>query len=207
MKEQFLEKNLRPSKLRVIGIADKIISEYQGAGYRLTLRQLFYQLVSQNIIHNSERAYKNLGEATSDGRLVGMLDWDAIEDRIRKPVIPPQFDDLKDLVDVALRSYRLDRWAGQAYYIELWVEKDAIAGVLAPMANQYHVTLMVNRGYSSQSAMYDSGRKRFTAAAGRGQECILLYLGDHDPSGEDMCATSTLGSGCFAPRSGCTRSR
>jgi hypothetical protein len=89
------------------------------------------------------------------------------------------------LVEVALRSYRLPRWAGQQFYAELWVEKDALAGVLSPLGDQFAVTVMVNRGYSSQSAMYESAN-RFREAEDRGKLCILYYLGDHDPSGGDM---------------------
>lgn len=184
-REAFIKKNIGPTRLALIGIANEIVSDYQAQGYRLTLRQLFYQMVSRTIIPNTERAYKNLGDTISDGRLVGMLDWNAIEDRIRVPRVPQQFDSLSDLVDAALQAYRLLRWEGQKHYVELWVEKDALAGVLAPLASQYHVTLMVNRGYSSQSAMYESA-DRFKQATDQEKDCVLLYLGDHDPSGEDM---------------------
>lgn len=87
-------------------------------------------------------------------------------------------------------TYRLPRWKGQDKYVELWVEKDAISGVLAPMASQYHVTLMVNRGYSSQSAMHEAAQRFIAKETEAGRETdrqgILLYIGDHDPSGEDM---------------------
>jgi len=56
--------------------------------------------------------------------------------------------------------------------------------VLWPLASRFHVTLMVNRGYSSQSAMFESAM-RFRQHANE-QRLFLLYLGDHDPSGEDM---------------------
>lgn len=180
-RENFKEINFRPKSLAMITLCNEIIVGYQGL--RLTLRQLYYQLVIRNAITNQERSYKALGGLVSDARLAGLIDWDAIEDRVRVPRIPQEFANLKDLVDVALQSYRLPRWAGQEKYVELWVEKDALSGVLAPMARRFHVTMMVNRGYSSQSAMYESSR-RFDEH--RDQECVLLYLGDHDPSGEDM---------------------
>lgn len=69
--------------------------------------------------------------------------------------------------------------------MELWVDKDALAGVLAPIATDRHITLMVNRGYSSQSAMYEAS-ERFAGVAADGREATVLYLGDLDPSGEDM---------------------
>ncbi len=203
----------------------EIVDRYQAQGLKLTLRQLYYQLVSANVIRNEERQYKRLSGLLSDARLMGRVDWEAIEDRIRVPRVPQEFKDLNELVDTALGAYRLDRWNGQKNYVELWVEKDALAGILAPIAREYHVTMMVNRGYSSQSAMYDAAKRFLKACHGEelpyktgaelcnGQETqdnvlaelkkihvldqnaladppprkpILLYLGDHDPSGEDM---------------------
>lgn len=166
--------------------ANQIVTEYQEGGYRLTLRQLYYQFVSRNWLTNTERSYKNLGTCISDARLAGLLDWSAIEDRVRVPRSAAEWDDIEDLVEAAIHSYRLPRWKGQDKYVELWVEKDALAGVLEPISREYHVTLMVNRGYSSQSAMYESA-VRFKGARNTGKdELHLLYLGDHDPSGEDM---------------------
>lgn len=184
-KSRFKSFNFRDDKLQTIAQANEIIAEYLAAGYRLTLRQLYYQFVSRNLIPNKERSYKNLGNAISDGRLAGMIDWDAIEDRVRVPDIPSQWEDIEALVDTAIRAYRLPRWEGQENYIELWVEKDALAGVLSPLASKYHVTLMVNRGYSSQSAMFESGM-RFRRNGKLHDNCTMLYLGDLDPSGEDM---------------------
>ena len=183
MKQAFIDKQFRADSAALIEVCNQIIDRYLEQHMRLTLRQLYYQLVTENIIPNREQSYKRLGKLLSDGRLTGLVDWDAIEDRVRIPRIPTEFSSLKDLVDAALYSYRLPRWDGQEYYIELWVEKDALSGVLAPLAREYHVTLSVNRGYSSQSAMYEAAQ-RFLQH--QDQQCVLLYLGDHDPSGEDM---------------------
>ncbi|MCJ7747899.1 MAG: hypothetical protein MUP27_09150 [Desulfobacterales bacterium] len=204
MKEMFKEKNFRGEANDLIVLCDEIISEYLGQGLRLTLRQLYYQFVSRdsfpenrkwswdgarwvrdpNGTKNAEPNYKWLGTVLSEARLAGLLDWEAIEDRIRVPSIPSEWKNLRDIIDSVLYSYRLPRWEGQPYYIELWVEKDALAGILRPLTNQYHVTMMVNRGYSSQSAMYEAS-KRFLKYAGE-RELILFYLCDFDPSGEDM---------------------
>lgn len=184
MKRAFLEKAFRAEKLATITKANEIIENYQAQGYRLTLRQLYYQFVSQDLIPNSERSYKNLGQAINEGRLAGLIDWDAIEDRVRVPKIPSDWDNIEELVETAVNSYRLPRWKGQSNYCELWVEKDALAGVLEPIANEYHITLMVNRGYSSQSAMYAASRRFKVQSHDKAKH--LFYLGDHDPSGEDM---------------------
>jgi hypothetical protein len=184
MKQCFVPKNFGADRKATIDTANSIIATYQAQGYRLTLRQLYYQFVSKDLIQNTERSYKNLGATISDGRLAGLIDWDAIEDRVRVPKVPLEFSSVEHLVNSATSWYRLPRWDGQENYVELWVEKDALAGVLQPIAHEFHVTLMVNRGYSSQSAMFESAR-RFQGS-GHGMAKHLLYLGDHDPSGEDM---------------------
>lgn len=181
MKQIFRPTNFREGSLWLIAHCERIIKRYMVAGLRLTLRQLYYQLVTVNAVANSEKSYKHLSSLVSDARLAGLLDWDAIEDRVRKPIQPPEFGSLEDLIESAIYSYRLPRWEGQRYYVELWVEKDALAGVLAPLALQFHVVLMVNRGYSSQSAMFESAKR-----LAQQEKPIILYLGDHDPSGEDM---------------------
>ncbi len=179
---RFKSIDLKAPSLTRVAACNTIIDEYLLQGLRLTLRQLYYQLVSRNVIPNVEREYKNLSKLLSDARLTGLVDWNAIEDRVRQPRIPTEFEDLAELVQAALASYRLPRWRGQKTYCELWVEKDALAGVLEPLAREFHVTLMVNRGYSSQSAMFEAAI-RFIRSKLPG---VLFYIGDHDPSGEDM---------------------
>lgn len=185
MREAFTSKPFRSVARERIRIANEIVDRYQGMGLRLTLRQLFYQFVSHYGLANKQKEYKNLGQTISEARLCGLIDWEAIEDRVRVPRAVPDWPSIDQCVDEAAAGFRLDRWEGQENYAELWVEKDALAGVLEPLASEFHVTMMVNRGYSSQSAMYESS-KRFQAR-GRGKKGVhLFYLGDHDPSGEDM---------------------
>lgn len=161
-----------------------IVNEYQEQGLRLTARQLYYQFVSRDYIPNTPQSYKNLTGLLADARYAGLIDWDAIEDRGREASTPPEWDNISNLVDTACRAFRLPRWEGQENYVELWVEKQALAGVLEPLANRYHATLMVNKGYSSASAMFESSQRFIRNADSR--NAVLLYLGDHDPSGEDM---------------------
>lgn len=182
-KQRFKAFNFRADTLAMIARANEVIQIYQQARLRLTCRQLYYQFVTRNWLPNTEKSYRRLLGIVSDGRLAGLIDWNAIEDRGRVPQVKSEFADLEELTDAALNSYRLPRWEGQENYVELWVEKQALAGVLWPLAAEFHVTLMVNKGYSSQSAMYDSAQ-RFLAHKDR--QPVLLYLGDHDPSGEDM---------------------
>jgi hypothetical protein len=172
------------NKQRLVTI-NSIIDEYAAQGYRLTLRQLYYQLVSRDIIPNQQKEYAKLSGVLVKGRMAGIVDWYAIEDRIRKPYIPYSVDGIDDAIKDTIDQYRLDRQDGQEVYIELWVEKDALSGVLRRITEKYHVNLMVNRGYSSCTAMYDASR-RIKTAESDGKEAHIFYLGDHDPSGLDM---------------------
>jgi hypothetical protein len=182
--EKFTEKNFHGASLERIQVANEIVDKYQAMGLRLTLRQLFYQFVSHYDYPNTQKAYKVLGSVINDARLAGLLDWDAIEDRGRQPKSVGEWPSIDVLADDAVRQFRLPRWDGQEHYVELWVEKDALAGVLKPISYEQHVTLMVNKGYSSQSAMYAAAQRFLYKEAD--YHCVLLYLGDHDPSGEDM---------------------
>ncbi len=168
--------------LEKLEVVNGIIEEFQNKGYRLTLRQLYYQLVSRDLIDNKKSEYAKLSTLLVKGRMGGLVDWDAIEDRLRVPKFPYQADDIADAMDDIIYSYRLDRQKGQEKYIELWVEKDALSSVLQPLTKKYHVRLMVNRGYSSCTAMRDAYLRIQSANA----SATILYLGDHDPSGLDM---------------------
>ena len=184
-REAFIDVNFRQASLELLSTANEVIRRYQRQGLRLTLRQLYYQLVSQNVISNTERSYENLGNLLSRGRLAGYVDWDAIEDRIRRPLMITEWSSPEHIMRAVMYGYKLPRWKNQDQYVELWVEKDALAGVLQPITEEYHVTLMVNRGYSSQSAMKEAA-ERLQKAAENGKELVILYIGDMDPSGEDM---------------------
>lgn len=173
--------------LQLVADCNDIIDEL--SEYRLTLRQLYYQLVSRNIIRNTDKSYARLSRVLTNARYAGLVDWDAIEDRVRQPDAAPDWNTVQELVESAIASYRLPRWEGQDTYCELWVEKDALASVLKPLSRKYHVTLMVNRGYSSASAMKASADRFLEAQELSDNEYLelcLFYLGDLDPSGQDM---------------------
>lgn len=178
-------KRFSPENKELLDRVIAIVDEYKQQGYRMTLRQLYYQLVSRNVIENVQGNYQKISDLLKDARMTGLVDWNFIEDRVRTPRIHGEFDGPADLLDAAIASYRRPRWLDQEHYVEVWVEKDALSGVLYPITDAYHVRLLVNRGYSSVSAMHDASL-RFIEAVQHGKKCVLLYLGDHDPSGEDM---------------------
>ncbi len=165
--------------------AVRIIEEYEALGYRLTLRQLYYQLVARDTIPNQQSWYKRLGDIVSEGRLAGFIDWESIVDRGRTPVMPPDWPSPSAILESAARQYRVDRWEGQWSHVEVWCEKDALSSIIQPVCNDLHVRFLANRGYSSSTAMYDAA-SRFRDAIQDGKGPVVIYLGDHDPSGLDM---------------------
>jgi len=185
MKEQFIEHKFNRASLALIEQANGILNDYRRMGYRLSLRQLYYQLVARDIIENSVRSYKRIGNLVSDARLAGLLDWEMIEDRNRETVLPTQWDSPAQIVRAAASQFRVDRWQGQPCHVEVMVEKDALSGILGPVCRDLHVRFTANKGYSSSSAMYEAG-KRIGRAIRYGRNVHVFYLGDHDPSGIDM---------------------
>lgn len=162
-----------------------IVEEYDADGYILTLRQLHYQLVKSNWIVNHDSAYKKLGNILDDCKYAGIVDWDNIEDRGRVPHILYSVDDPEEALNDTVNQYRLDRQKGQTNYVELWTEKDALSGILKRTTEKYHIKLVVNKGYTSSSAIYKA-YQRIIAALRNDQAFTILYFGDHDPSGLDM---------------------
>lgn len=177
--------NFQKSTLAKIALANQIINLYQDQGYRLTLRQLYYQMVARDLIPNNQKSYKNLGRIVGDGRLAGLIDWDGIEDRLRNLVMNSHWETPDQIIRSAGYSFRIDKWRNQPNRIEIWVEKDALSGVLEPVARRHDVGFFAARGYPSLSEMYSAG-KRFAEYANGDQEVTILHLGDHDPSGMDM---------------------
>ena len=168
----------------IMSIVD-IIEDYIDQGYKLTARQLYYQLVSRDIIPNALEIYTRICSLLTDLRYAGIIDWAAIEDRGRVPTKHSEWENIGQLVESALYAYRLPRWSDQEYYIESYCEKQALESILKPIADKFHIYFGVNKGYSSASTMY-SIAKRIGEKIEDGKCARILYLGDHDPSGLDM---------------------
>jgi hypothetical protein len=186
MRETFIERRFSAGSLNAIEEANNIIAEYQGAGFTLTLRQLYYQFVARGLIANKQSEYKRLGSIINDGRLAGLIDWGAIEDRTRQLHRLTHWNDPEELIRAAAEQYREDIWAEQKKYVEVWVEKDALLGVIEPVCERWRVPYFACRGYASQSAHYEAGKRILRDAERNQRRTLILHLGDHDPSGIDM---------------------
>jgi len=181
----YVPRNFQADSLAMIVQANKIIAEYEAQGLRLTLRQLYYQHVARGLIANKQAEYKRLGSIVNDGRLAGLIDWDAIEDRTRSARLLSHWKTGADIVESASWSFALDKWKGQQYRPEAWVEKEALAGVFEAACQPLDVTSFACRGYVSQSEMWAAGQ-RLRRYQNAGAQPVILHFGDHDPSGIDM---------------------
>lgn len=165
--------------------AKAIIEELGAQGYTLTLRQLYYQMVSRNFIANKPVEYERLGRIVTDAREIGEIDWYAIEDRGRGCYLPGHVPTPEEVLDGIERQLRLNPWLEQDVFLVVAVEKAALEGVIERPASRWRAPYMSCKGYLSASEAWRTGR-RFEAAVQAGKRPVLLHLGDHDPSGLQM---------------------
>jgi len=184
-KHCYVEKRFSQASLKIIAKANEIIEEFESQGYSLTLRQLFYQFVARDIIPNTNRSYKNLGGIINDARLAGLIDWNHITDRTRFIRKNSHWETPGGVIQSAAESYRIDMWARQDYRPQVWIEKDALVGVIENICATLDVPYLSCRGYTSQSEMWGSSQ-RIEKAVEQDQIPVVFHLGDHDPSGKDM---------------------
>ena len=184
-KIEYTPKNFSPANQAIVDTANKIIKEYMADRLKLTLRQLYYQFVARGLIENKASEYKRLGSIISDARLAGHIDWRAIEDRTRNLKDHYHNTDPGDAVKDALDYFKLDRWQGQDYRVEVWIEKEALVGVIAGICEELDVPYFACKGYVSQSEMWAASQRLISHQANCTKP-IIIHLGDHDPSGIDM---------------------
>lgn len=181
----YVERKFSRDSLAKIDAANSIIAEYIDDGLSLTLRQLYYQFVSRDLIPNNQREYKNLGSIINDARMAGLIDWSAIEDRTRNLQRNAHWETPEDLMRDAASQYHEDLWEDQNYYVEVWIEKDALIGVVEGVCTTNDVPYFSCRGYTSQSEVWGAAM-RLNRKARNGRQPVIIHLGDHDPSGIDM---------------------
>lgn len=184
-KIQYKECRFQKSSQNIINQANNIINEYMAKGFQLTLRQLFYQFVSRDLLKNTQKNYKRLGDIISNARLDGQIDWNAIVDRTRFLRKLAHWDTPADIISSCAPSFHVDMWEHQVWRPEVWIEKDALVGVFEGVCNEYDVPMFSCRGYTSQSEMWAASNRIYRHVR-NGQKPIILHFGDHDPSGLDM---------------------
>lgn len=185
-KKCFISKDFRKDTLALIEKCDAILQRYNDAGYDMTVRQVYYQLVAADQIENSEKSYDKIQLLLRDARLAGLLDWDHIVDRTRELKSQAAWDSPEGILMAAHKGFRIDKWASQNYRPEVWIEKDALSGVFERVCNELSVPFFACRGYTSLSELFETGYRRFASYIKEGKTPYIFHFGDHDPSGIDM---------------------
>jgi hypothetical protein len=183
-REVFIPYKPHAATLTVVEQANTIIDEYLAQDFNLTLRQLFYQFVARALLENTFKQYKRLGTIIRNARDGGLVDWNAIEDRTREVNTHTFWTNPAGIISVAAHQYREDLWAGQRYRQEVWIEKEALLGVIEDICTELRVPYFAHRGNNSQTLQYQAG-KRFAEYL-KGLIPLVLHLADHDPNGIDM---------------------
>lgn len=184
-KKCYIEKKFSKASAAIIKQANAIIEEYQKSGFSLTLRQLYYQFVSRDLIANKVTEYSRLGAIISDARLAGLIDWESIIDRTRNLASLAHWTSPQSIISACAEQYRIDKWMQQPVRLEVWVEKEALIGVVKHACDPLDVPHFACKGYTSQSEMWEAGQ-RILRYKEKGQDTVIIHLGDHDPSGIDM---------------------
>lgn len=200
MKIVYVPKDFNAEHLKLIEKADEIIEEYERQGFVLTLRQLYYQFVARVLLANRDQNYKRLGNIISDARRAGMISWTAIEDRTRFIRKQPSWENPEDIVKACASQFNFDMWKNQKSRVEVWIEKDALLGVIEDRCRELDVPFFSCRGYSSDSEMWRAGRRHIEYAKKFGQPTLILHMGDHDPSGIDMTRDIQERLALFGPK-------
>lgn len=161
----------------------------------VTLRQIHYQLVGKGLMDNTTSEYTMLSKRLKYARIDGLIPWEAIEDRTRRAFLNEGWEDKNKFVATErndfLVGYRRDLQQGQENYIEVWLEKDALAGIFERIAGPLCIVLCPTRGFSSVTFLRDL-KNRILTRQKMGQRIIMLYFGDFDPSGEEMLSTMQI---------------
>jgi hypothetical protein len=146
----------------------------------MTVRQIFYALTVRGVIEKAEAEYKQtVVRLLDDLRWAGDIDWDDISDATRWMHKLRSYKSVEQAIRATAQFYRRDLCANNEDYIEIWCEKEALAGVMAQVTEEYDLPLMVSRGFSSSSYLRRAADKITTI----GKPTFIYHFGDHDPSG------------------------
>lgn len=172
------------------------IAEIVEANQPMTVRQVFYRLVAEGLIKKTETEYNaSVVRLLLKLRRDGTIPYAWISDNTRWMRKPRTFNSLDEALDDVAASYRLDTWHTLPVYVEVWIEKDALAGVAAIETQPYDVPLMVARGFASESYLY-SAAEQIVAAE---RPTYIYHFGDFDPSGVKAAKVIEKRLRSFAP--------
>ena len=145
----------------------------------MTVRQVFYQATVKGIVEKTEAGYSKVQTDLVIMRKSGLLPYDWLADNTRWQRKPRSFNGVEEALQDTARFYRKNLWADADCYVEVWLEKDALVGVIYPVTQEYDVPLMVARGYASLSFLHTAAEYIRSLDV----PTYIYHLGDYDPSG------------------------
>lgn len=178
-------KKFTPAHRKIINKANEFLEDFAKGGFQVTLRTLYYKFVKSNLIPNTEQDYKRLGRIVGEARLAGLIDWEHLEDRMRNLDRLSSWASPQESLTWLSRIFHIDMWKDQPYRPEVWIEKDALSGIIRGVCEENDVPFFCCRGYTSLSEMWRASMRLRSHEKG-GQKPHIIHLGDHDPSGMDM---------------------
>jgi hypothetical protein len=149
------------------------------AGKPMTVRQVFYQATVRGLVEKAETGYAKVQNDLTLMRRAGELPYHWLADNTRWQRKPRTFDSVENALRETAKFYRKALWSDADCYVEIWLEKDALAGVVLPVTSMYDVPLMVARGYASLSFLYSAAEVINELVV----PAYIYHLGDFDPSG------------------------
>ena len=174
MKIKYTTKRFQQKTLKRIEAINSILNEYAAQGYQMTIRQLYYQMVSRQIIPFDNREYDKLITLAAKGRDAGLIDWTHIVDRSRDAYQVPIFNSVSEALQNAADDYHINIWEGMAVKPVIWFEKAGLSQIIGQVAAKYNLEYMSTRGENSLTWLHQVSQQ---------QDVVILYLGDHDAHG------------------------
>ena len=157
----------------------KVINDAFREEGRITIRRIYYILVSKGLISTKKSSYNGMDRHLTQWREKGLIDEDMILDLARHPRLPFTFTNLKEAIKWTTECYEKDVTQKQDNYIEVWVEKDTMLGAFTDICKEYQVALWPSKGFTSHTVKKDL-RNRLQNIR---KPIIILYLGDYDAEG------------------------
>jgi hypothetical protein len=159
----------------------------------MTVRQVFYRASVAGLVEKTEGEYNStVARLLLEMRRAGELPYSWIADNTRWMRKPKTYSGLADFIDRHQRAYRRDLWTETDAYVEIWLEKEALAGVVFDVTAEYDVPLMVSRGFASESYLY-SAADAITDQLVSKDQAVIYYFGDFDPSGLHISNSIEIG--------------
>jgi hypothetical protein len=158
---------------------DAAILEIAEAEEPVTVRGLFYRVMSRGLVPKTESGYLVVQRRTLRLRREGDLPYGWITDGSRLRLKPKTWSSTQAALENTAKMYRRDLWIDQEMHVEVWTEKDAIRGVVYPVTEEFDVPLMISRGFSSETFLHETAEE----INEKGRDTVIYQLGDHDPSG------------------------